>query len=211
MSLQRDELESLSRAFAARSQSSTQQCPEPQRLFEAASGELDREQRMQILDHVSECAQCAEAWRIAMEIGVRPATSVSRTPAGAWKFATAASVIVSVGLLAYVGLREGGDTPQYRDATGSTAPVSLSADRLPRGRFLLQWSPGPAGSTYAVRLSTASLVVLLAREDIGVTELLIPSAVLANVRSGEQLFWQVDARLPDGSRLTSGTYVVTLQ
>lgn len=220
MNPQRDELESLARAFAARNQSlSTHQCPEPQRLFDAVSGGLNGAQRTQIIDHVAQCAECSEAWRLAMELGVRPAAEnaqsntshVPRAAAGAWKFATAASVILGVGLVAYVGVRERGESPQYRDAVASTAPTALSSERLARDRFLLRWSPGPAGSTYTVRLSTADLSVLLSQENLESSELLVPDAVLESVRPGEQLLWQVEVRLPDGERINSATFVVTLQ
>lgn len=227
MSSQRDELESLSRAFAARSQSlGQQQCPAPEQLFEAVSGNLDRERRMQIIDHVSECAECSEAWRLAMELGARtdeetirastsqvtqiPTELMSGSRGGVWKFAMAASVIVSVGLLTHFALRED-ETPQYRDVIDSIAPKSLVSDGLPRDQFVLRWSPGPAGSTYTVRLSTQDLAVLLEQQDIYGSEFLVPSAALEGVASGEQVLWQVEARLPDGKRLSSETFVVAVE
>lgn len=228
MSSQRDELDSLSRAFAARRQSlGQQQCPAPEQLFDAVSGNLDRERRMQIIDHVSECAECSEAWRLAMELGARadeetprastshethiPAEVTSGSSGGVWKFAIAASVIVSVGLLTHFTLREDDETPQYRDVIDSAAPKSLVSDRLPRDQFVLRWSPGPAGSTYTVRLSTQDLSLLLEQQDIERSEFVVPSAVFERAASGEQLLWQVEARLPDGKRVSSETFVVTVE
>src|SRR5688572_26799805 len=102
---QQEEFEKLARAWAARDQSAApSECPNPQELFEAASGDLSGERRLAIIDHVSRCAECTEAWRLALEIGARPAADsadpgaqVSASPrAGAWRaprFALAASVI----------------------------------------------------------------------------------------------------------------------
>jgi hypothetical protein len=42
-------------------------------------------------------------------------------------------------------------------------------------------------------------------------ELLVPSSALANVKSGDQLLWQVEVRLPNGRQIPSETYVETLR
>jgi hypothetical protein len=85
------------------------------------------------------------------------------------------------------------------------------SDRLPRDRFLLRWSPGPAGSTYTVRLSTVALSLLLEQDGLDGAELLVPSAALERAQAGDQLLWQIETRLPDGRRINSATFVVTLQ
>src|SRR5262245_37027407 len=132
MSGPREELEALSRAFGARksSRAAMPGCPDPGLLFEAASGGLEREQRLKVLDHVSQCAECTEAGRLAMELDARPVSAAehagtpqqSGTPQRAgtsqqagtstWaaraktvgmpRFALAASVIVAVGVGAYL-------------------------------------------------------------------------------------------------------------
>jgi len=68
------DFESLARAFNTREPSgaSPSACPDPEELIEAVSGTLQREQRLRIVDHLSQCAECTQAWRLAMEIGARP-------------------------------------------------------------------------------------------------------------------------------------------
>lgn len=224
MSLHRDELESFSRAFAARRQTiSPDRCPAPEQLYEAASGDLDQQQRLHVIDHVTQCAECSEAWRLAMELGVRPEgieQPTSSQPAQVsrdeppertrtWKLGIAASLVLSFGLAAYVTLRDA--SPGYRSGNDSTAPVSQVAERLPRDRFLLKWSDGPSGSTYAVRLSTENLALLFTQQDLVRPELLVPAAALERTQPGERLLWQVEARLPDGRRISSETFIVTLE
>lgn len=220
MSTPQDELARLSRAFAARSRSPSQH-PEPEQVFDAAAGHLEPSQRAQVIDHIAECAECTEAWRIAMELGVRPSEAIPSAVVPArgrvesssvWKFALAASVVVGVGAVTYITLREQPASPQYRTGIDTAAPVSLvSRGRLPREQFLLRWSPGPAGSAYDVRVSTADLSALFAQQNLGVSELLVPSDALQRVSAGEQLLWQVEVRLPEGRRVSSETFVVTLE
>ena len=206
------EFEKLARAFAAREgMRDTSACPPAEQLFEAASGGLDREQRLTIVDHVSQCAECTQAWRLAMEVGARPVSPPGEF--GRWRvpgFAVAASVILAVGLTSYFMRQGHEESPQYRDAAHQLAPVSRTGDKLSRNSAVLRWSPGPEGSTYAVRVTTADLLPVLDKQGITGVELAVPAAVLEKVPSGEQLLWQVEIRLPDGQRIASQTYVVTL-
>jgi len=229
MSESRPDFETLARAFAAREQSRgiMNECPDPEQLYEAASGTLEREQRLRIVDHVSQCVECSQAWRMAMELGARPSgpveqlrpTLFSRLHPPRWRvrakaveirLALAAAAMCAIAVAAYLALPVQQQRPQYRDVANPLAPVSLLAENLTRERFMLRWSPGPQGSTYTLRLTTADLLPLLVQQDVTKPEFLVPSAVLGRVVSGEQLLWQVEVRLPNGERVTSKTYVVTL-
>jgi hypothetical protein len=214
----REEYQRLSHAFAARSQSrGRNECPDPEQLFEAASGNLTRDQRVVLLDHVAQCADCTEAWRLAMELGARPAelaesgASISPARRPAWRSALAASVVLVAGVVGYLALPVRDEIPRYRDAAESLAPASLVTGSLPRDRFVLRWSPGPQGSSYSVRLSTADLALLLVQQNIASPELSVPASALVRVKSGEQLLWQVEVRLPNGQQIPSETYVVTME
>jgi hypothetical protein len=114
-----------------------------------------------------------------------------------------------VGFAAYlvVPLHE---QPQYRDVLHKDAPVSRVTGSLTRDRFLLRWSAGPRESTYVLRLTTADLVPLLVEQDLTRPEFMVPAAALKDVASGAQLLWQVEVQLPNGERIASETFVVTL-
>jgi hypothetical protein len=214
-----DEHARLARAFAARTQTrAPAECPDPEQLFEAASGNLARDQRSKLVEHVSRCAECTEAWRIAMELGVRPTGSASAADALGRdgmplvrRTALAASVVLALGVGSYVALSVRDDAPRYRDAADPQTPASLVTGALPRDRFVLRWSPGPPGSSYSVRLSTADLGLLLEQPGITASELAVPTSALAQVKSGDRLLWQVEVLLPDGRRIPSETQVLTLQ
>ena len=146
-----------------------------------------------------------------MELGARPVEVAAESRRPAWRSALAASVILAAGFATYLALPLRDGTPEYRDAAESLAPRSLVTGRLPRDQFVLKWTPGPQGSTYSVRLSTAELVMLFEQQNVASPELSVPAAALAPVKSGDSLLWQVEVRLPGGQQITSETHVVTLQ
>jgi hypothetical protein len=207
-----EEHERLARAFAARKQSHLpKECPEPAQLFEAASGNLAQGQRMALLDHVARCAECTEAWRLAMELGARPVEGAAESRRPPWRSALAASIVLAAGFATYLALPLKQGTPEYRDAAEPLAPRSLVTGSLPRDQFVLRWTPGPQGSIYSVRLSTADLAMLFEQQNVASPELSVPASALAQVKSGDSLLWQVEARLPNGQQMPSETYVVTMQ
>jgi hypothetical protein len=126
------------------------------------------------------------------------------------RFAMAASVIVAVGIAAYVFIPSP-ETPGYRDAGRSQAPVGSEIHSLPRDRFVLSWSAGPPGSTYSVRLSTADLELLFTTGGLTRPEIVVPARVFEDVPDGAQLLWQVEMVEPSGQRAASQTYTVKLE
>lgn len=211
MSGARRESDILTRAFAARGQTrmAPEQCPEAEQMFDAAAGTLGREQRLRLIDHIAQCAQCTEAWRIAIELGVRPAKA-SSSGASLRRFAVAASVVVAVGIAAYVTIPDR-DFLGYRQAIDVRAPVAMTSENLPRDHFVLRWSPGSQGVTYAVRLSTVELRSLFVEEGLTRAEIVVPAEIFDGVSDGTPLLWQIEVREPDGQRRVSQTYTVTLQ
>ncbi len=177
---------------------------------------------MTLLDHVAQCAECTEAWRLAKELAARPVEPAveshapespgrARTMSPPWRSAIAASVVLAAGVATYIALPVRVEFPRYRDAAEPLAPVSLVTGSLPRDRFVLKWSPGPQGSTYSVRLSTTDLALLFVQQNLASPELSVPASALTAVKSGDRLFWQVEVRLPNGQQVPSETYAVTMQ
>ena len=48
----------------------TDDCPAPEALLDALRGQVDADARTAIVDHMSECPVCAEAWRLARATGL---------------------------------------------------------------------------------------------------------------------------------------------
>jgi hypothetical protein len=82
---------------------------------------------------------------------------------------------------------------------------------LPRSEFLLQWTPAAEGSRYQIRVTAEDLQVVATATDLTATRFVVPSAQLTALPDGASVFWQVDALLPTGERITSTTFVARVK
>jgi hypothetical protein len=111
-------------------------CPTAQRIWGAVKLELPLTERLEIIDHTTECLACAEAWRIAMTLGDRTASAEhgpERTRSS-WMLtgARAAGVLLAVAGLAYFIMRR--DAPPVDPPTAQTMPATqpMPATEPPR-------------------------------------------------------------------------------
>jgi hypothetical protein len=210
--------EALVRGFSAREprRPLRQDCPASGDVHDAAAGGLDLERRHRIIDHVTVCAECARAWRLAAALQpaeVVPFTvSTSRRPCPPTSIlAAAASIVLVVSAVFLITPPTETVPPGYRDGGGRPAPVSRLEDTtLPRDEFRLRWSAGPPDATYTLRLTDATLKSIIVEHGLTATEFVVPAATLDRVESGSRLLWQVEMRLPGGVRRPSGTYVAVV-
>lgn len=207
----------LRRAFRAASeheQPPGSGCPDAERIWSARAGELPAGERREVVDHVSRCAHCAEAWRLAdevqrdlVELGSdrRSAPRPLALRLGRWPLlAGAAVVLVAFGTVPW--LRRPPTPSGYRD--GRPGEIrSLGVDQpLPRERCVLRWSGAPSGSRYDVVVTTEALDLVAEARDLTSPEYLVPSSELEAVAGAGRILWRVEATLPDGSRLASPTF-----
>jgi hypothetical protein len=200
-----------------------EKCPPPERLWATLRAELPVDERREVIDHMASCPSCAEAWRLAVEIhpGPLPAAAPERRSWPASLFAApssvplaaAAALVVAIGAGLFV-LRESGppSKPGYREA-GPSAIRSLvpEGESLPRDAFRLRWSPGPEGARYDVRVTSESLDTVASARGLTEPSYLVPESALASLPAGTRLLWQVQARLPDGERRDSPTFITSLR
>jgi hypothetical protein len=193
-----------------------QDCPASADVRDAAAGGLDLERRHCIVDHVTVCAECARAWRLAAALQPAEAAplivSTSRRPCPPTSVLAAAASLVLV-LSAVFLITPPTDTvpSRYRDGGGRPAPESrLDDTTLPRDEFRLRWSAGPPDATYTLRLTDATLDSIVVEHGLIATEFVVPIAALDRVESGSRLLWQVEMHLPGGVRQPSGTYVAVV-
>jgi hypothetical protein len=195
-------------------------CPEPAALWDAARGEAAPGEAQRLVRHTAECPACAEAWRLAVEVGRGMAEAPGATAVGtslapsrrpgplAWIGIAAAVTAIAVGGAALVQRGREVDPPLFRDSE-RLALRSLVGESIPlsRARCVLRWSGGPAGTRYNVEVATERLEILDRARDLDRPEYLVPAKALAALPPGARLLWQVELRAPDGSRLTSATFV----
>ena len=212
-----DRDEPLKNAFRALADTSADECSgeEIDRIWRAASGELDADARRDLVDRMAASPAAAEAWRVAQAMReaqgypALPAVETRHSWSPTW-IGLAAALTLTVGLgLFQLDRSSNRPADVYRDQATTTIQSLIPSDStMPRDAFVLKWSPGPAGSRYLVRLTTDDLRVLTTVADVNVPELTIPAATLSGVPDGARVLWQVVTTLPSGQTVSSPTFVV---
>jgi hypothetical protein len=211
------ELDRLRQAFASLGgQAAASGCPEPGRLWSAARGELPAGEVRSLVLHLADCGACAEAWRLARDLGTRtaqPPAVIARAVPGrlAWVGWGALAAGLTA-LAATVVLRQQSDVPQYRAAEEAVIRSLVPEEGpLPRAAFVLRWTPGAAGSRYTVHVATEELTALARAGELTAAEYAVPEAALRKVPAGARVLWRVETVLPDGSRGASATFRTSVQ
>lgn len=199
-------------------------CPDPGRIYDAARGALPPGETREIVEHLAVCPDCAEAWRLAAafeeEAGAteEPAPVTIRAP---WRprLLPVAATLVAAALAAglwWSVITVPDEPPVYR-AAGEAEIVSLlpEGEPLSREEPVLRWEvaePGaPEGTTYDVLVSTAELELVAEASDLEEARYEIPAGAVADLPAGTELLWRIEATTPEGRRITSPTFVRTLQ
>jgi len=192
-------------------------CPEPARLWAAVRGELTPGETSALVDHTAGCPACAEAWRLARDVGpAAPARPEVGRPArsSAWRggWGAVAAAVAAVAVVSAVLLGRAPEVPQYRAAEETAIRSLVSEERpLPRAAFVLRWTPGPAGSRYTVEVATEELTPLARAGGLTAAEYAVSEAALRGVPAGGRVLWRVETVLPDGSRAGSATFRTHVQ
>lgn len=218
MSDEDSQVERLRDAFASRGSG---KAPSADRVFDdaevwaASRGELDSDRTRELLDLAARDPECAEAWRLARamrrESGRSSASGKRRL---AW--VAAAAAVVALALLATPRLLRDGssvpDEPVLRAGETYAIESELPADRpLPRAELVLEWTEGPAETIYSVEVATIDLEVLHSARRLSQPRHHVPPDALDDVPDGATLLWRVEALRPDGSRVRSPTFRVTVE
>jgi hypothetical protein len=211
----------LHRAFTAPGSHAPrpEECPTPETIWAAVHGALPPRELRDVVDHTATCGACAEDWRFAIEteadappipIVVVPAPAVRPLlfPRRRARFipliaAAAAIVLLVVGWPLFHHV----EAPSVLRGGGHV--ISRLAERpvLPRENCLLLWS-GPPYATYDVEVLTQMGVPLFSKRGIPDTELQVPEASLAGIRSGTSIDWKVTARVHGEVSHLSSTFML---
>lgn len=199
-------------------------CLSVEEIWKAVHGELDRDDLRRALDHAARCGPCAEAWRIAADVGgaeavplatAEPLTEARERPARSdaprrwWVGLAAALVALGFGL----GLYQWRQTQPSVYRTGESSAIrSLIADgsALPRDAFELRWQGPPDAVEYDLRLTTGDLLLVDVRHGLREAHHQVPSGALARLPDGTPLYWQVEATIEGGDSEMSPTFAVEI-
>jgi hypothetical protein len=210
--------------------------PGPERIWNAAAGTASAEEIRELALQAATDPRVAIAWRLARELGagseeldpaLAPQAQIDRSPPaglarggirrGIWRpwpvaAALAAALLVVVGLrfLAPVGPSP---EPGWREGETSELLVPEGGDGAvrPRADFALRWRGVVEPSTrYTLRITTGDLRLVYEAFDLESPEATVPEEALAPWPAGTTLYWQVEARMPDGRRVSSPSVRVVL-
>jgi hypothetical protein len=194
-------------------------CPPAERIWDALHGQANVEERRAIVDHTVACPTCAEAWRLAMELGPPrsvPASARSRErswrPASSWTWiAAAAGLFLVAGTLFFSRSALPPGDPVVRDPNrGELRSLVPSGARLPRDAFRLRWTPGPSEARYELTVTTTDLTVLVMVRGLEHPQYDVPAGRLAGLESGARVLWRVVARTPGGAAVASPTFEASI-
>jgi hypothetical protein len=133
--------------------------------------------------------------------------------AGWWTgWAKLAAGLVAAALVVGVPLVLDSPETSYRDAAPGVIQSRIAEDSpLPRSACVLRWSAGPPGSRYSIHVTTPELETLARARGLETAEFPVPETALEALPQGARILWQVEAAYPDGTRVTSPTFVSRIE
>ncbi len=219
-----DELVRLREAFFSEDwERSTEDCPDSERLWASAAGEMEPAEDEEILLHLARCGRCASIWRLAREMifhdeaafaPVIPMEEGKRARVWRWPalLAAAAMVVIGVGLGTGLLLNhvQPLSQPVYRQQ-GETVKMEASPEtrRLPRTVCRLRWATGPEGTRYDLTVTGKDLTIICVVKGLTKPEYLLPPEEIP--ASTHEIFWRVTAHFPGGDVISSETFTSRIE
>ena len=196
-------------------------CPSDAEIFDAVMLKTPLERRKEIVLHMTRCSDCAESWRLAMEM--KPPAEVvnlsTRRPQAAWRnlpawgLAAAAGIVMMIGVFWVVptpdpGFPEIGDSDTLRgDQAYAIELRTADGLQMPADNFELSWSSVEPVEEYRVQVTTTDLETVFTASTQA-TALMVPSSALSAIEPAQPLYWYVSAMRQDGSTIRSATHTV---
>jgi hypothetical protein len=197
----------------------THACPPAERLWEAAHGELSPDHVAAVVDHVAQCALCAEAWEIAADLAkeaapAQPARVLTFPSRRVWTWASlAAAAVIALGVFVVPRdwITREGESPADVYRTESSPALRLlipDGQALPRNAAVLKWSSAGDNATYSIQVATDDLTPVAKADHLNATEYTVPETALSALPAGAKLVWRVQASWPDGRSIRSAASMI---
>jgi hypothetical protein len=207
-------VEKLRGSFAARDETRTArgECPDAERIWDAANGTLDPEETHRVVDHFTLCPSCAADWRLAMPAGASAGAEVvefrPRRRVAQWVGLAAAAAVLAFAFVGwYQWVAPVQTEPVYRATDAVIRSLVAEETALPRESAVVRWTSAGEDALYSVEVGKTDLTPLASAHDLKQTEFVIPPEALEELETGGTVVWQVEALLPDGRRIVSEAFV----
>jgi hypothetical protein len=214
MKLSSEELKQLYRVRTARA--SRLECPSADAFVNAASGEVNVEERTRLVDHLVSCSDCAQEYQLIFESATnlerdravdRPVSSARvRTRAGwagvlwipRWRVIATLTLLLLIGG-SLVVWRAGGPAQRLPESVRGARPVLIDVqppdhavlDAAPRQ---LAWSPVESADSYRVALFDYLSTPLWESDPTTVPSVAVPDSVRQKLDRGRSAYWRISVR-----------------
>jgi len=178
---------------------------DPDDVAGMADGTLADEERARVVAHIADCAQCRQ------EIAdVRAAQRTAPSRAGLWWLGSAAAAVLAGVFLLGPLLSRGGTDPVLRAASDGPPAIEVVAPSGSPGadeRLAFAWRAVAPGAIYTIILMDESADVIWRLDGVPDTTVTVPAD--RALRPATTYLYVIDAMLPDGRTVTSGTRRLT--
>jgi hypothetical protein len=186
-----DALRRLVRTHTTAAPATREHCPTPEVLQDAATTPRDTEAHRAVLEHVATCAPCRRDFDL-LRTAHLAAPAVVRAAMPRWIPALAAAAVIAV--VSLVAIRSNEDV--VRGAPNRATTVQLLAPLRVASGTQLQWRAVPQAVSYRVEVTDNEGNLAFSTETAD-------TVTIAATRADASLRWSVEARLLDGTVLTS--------
>lgn len=207
--------EALRVAFQNRRLDPDDDWPDGDQVLEAVEGTASPEERRDLVERMATSPATAEAWRMAVELrggeisssdNVRPLHRRASLLVGVFGLAAAAVAVIAVGLDDRVT-----PVPEFRrPETASIRSSQTNGQSLMRDDLVLEWTADVEDATYDIVVLTESLDEVDSATGLSTNRHRVPKEAIANIPPGGRVLWRVVARTPEGTSISSATFVVTV-
>lgn len=188
--------------------------PDPETIWKAVSGELSPEQTQAVIRRAVESPSCAREWLLARRMSSETQaefdggreTHESRPYAAV---AVAAGLLIAVTLATWIWSPEPVE-PSYRGAPHDLISLVPDGSSLRRDAATLEWEPVPEAREYVLRVLGPDFNVVLMKEGLDHPRFTVPAESLGGIEDGDEIRWQVEVVLPDGTRNLSRLFNATV-
>jgi hypothetical protein len=178
-------------------------CPATDRLWAAVTGELPEAEVGAIVDHTAACGECAQAWRLALEMERDAQPRPVRLPLGRVSLIAGVGLAAAAAVFLIVRHPPVDDHESFRQG-GSPRIASLSPGVQPREAIDLRWTAVPGAERYTVTVVTPDLAQVNHSPGLTTPELRLPPGALPAGR----FLWSVRVYLSDGRIIDSDAFAL---
>lgn len=211
--------------------------PDADRLWEAARGAASPEARRQVIDELARAPAAMIEWRLAQAVlededrvvsaresaENEPAKPAPSAPLRAWwmdwrsQFGAGMAVVatsvafVVVGSGRFIERTTPTDQPTYRQPTD--APIRSALDErqpLARDACVLRWTTDVDAVRFSISVTTSDLSPVSQADDLSEPSYRVPTGDLSKHPGAKRIMWRVTAERPDGTYVSSATFVTPL-